>query len=130
MAGDEGRQVVTYKILKIETYEVADNELERIEESFSSVSQDLTFAVASLSICLSLLAALLSATFTQTAQTLFLVIVVVSAFVGVYTGARWYRAQPATHGIIAKIRSRKVDPVVSKNTNELKTGAPGRGTSS
>ena len=110
MSGGEGRQVVTYKIPKLETYEVADHELERIEESCSSVSQDLTFAVASLSICLTLLAALLSATFTETAQTLFLVIVVVSAFVSIYTGARWYRTQTATYGILAKIRSRKVDP--------------------
>ena len=110
MAGNEGRQVFTYKIPKIETYEVTDDELERIEESCSSVGQDLTFAVASLSICLTLFAALLSAPFTRTAQTLFLVIVVVSAFVSVYTGVRWYRAQTATRGIIAKIRSRKVDP--------------------
>ena len=110
MAGNESRQVVTYKIPKIETYEVTDDELERIGESCSSVSQDLTFMVAALSIGFTLLAALLSAPFTQTFQTLFLVIVVVSAFVGVYTGVKWYRAQTATRGIIAKIRSRKVDP--------------------
>ena len=110
MAGDEGRQVITYRIPIIETYEVTDDELERIKESCSSVSQDLTFAVSSLSICITLLASLLSGVFSQTVQTLFLVVVVVSAVVGVYTGFKWHRAKTVTDSTIAKIRSRKVDP--------------------
>ena len=115
MAGDEGRQVITYRIPIIETYEVTDDELERIKESCSSVSQDLTFAVSSLSICITLLASLLSGVFSQTVQTLFLVVVVVSAVVGVYTGFKWHRAKTVTDSTIAKIRSRKVDPQPSSS---------------
>ena len=123
MSGDEGRQVVTYKIPKLETYEVADHELERIEESCSSVSQDLTFAVASLSICLTLLAALLSATFTETAQTLFLVIAVVSAFVSIYTGARWYRTQQLHMAFSRRYGAERSTPNPLVRTETARTGA-------
>ena len=111
MADDENRPVRTYKIPKIETYEVSDDELERIEESCSSVSQDLTVAAASLSIFITLLVAFLTATFiNQAIRTFCLVSMVASAFVGIFTGVRWYRDKTAARVIIAKIRSRKVDP--------------------
>ena len=110
MDHDSDPEVVTYRIPRIEVYQVTDDEIRRIEEGCAHVGQDLTFAVASLSICVSFLVALFSATLTQASQTAFVIIIVISAVVCVYTGFRWWRERRATPDTIAKIRSRRAEP--------------------
>lgn len=49
----EDQKVITYRIPRIEVYQVSNDELRRIEEGFGLVGQDLTFAVASLTVFIS-----------------------------------------------------------------------------
>ena len=65
---DHDPEVVTYRIPRIEVYQVTDDEMRRIEDGCNLVGQDLTFAVASLSVGASFLVALLTATLGQIAQ--------------------------------------------------------------
>ena len=108
----DGPEIVTYKIPRIEVYQVTDDELNRIEEGYAQVGQDLTFATASLSAGLTLLIALLTAHFSEGLRDFFIAVVVICTFVCVYTGARFLRARAKAPGVIAKIRSRKTDPDV------------------
>lgn len=110
MAPDKDPEVVTYRIPRIEVYQVTDDEIRRIEDGCSNVGQDLTFAVASLSICASFSVALLTATLTQAVRAFFIGIVIISAVVCVYTGSKWWQTRKATPDTIAKIRSRKTEP--------------------
>lgn len=110
MSSDETREFRTYKIPPLEIYEVTNDQLDRIEESCQSLSQDLTFAIASLSIFASFAIALASADPSGTVRFVFIVVAVVSLAMSVYTGCRWFRRKKTSPGIIAKIRSRKLDP--------------------
>lgn len=110
MSGSENRKARTYKIPPIEIYEVTGDQLDLIEESCRSLSQDLSFAIASLSICTSFAIALLSASPSATVRYVYVVVVVVSFALSVYTGCRWLRLRRTSPEIIDKIRSRKMDP--------------------
>lgn len=108
----EDPEVVTYRIPRIEVYQVTDDELRRIEDGFGQVGQDLTFAVASLSFCIAFAITLVTATLSEMLFAIFLSLVVIAALVSLYTGARWWRARKAAPTVIATIRSRKVEPEV------------------
>lgn len=110
MSGDGRREARTYRIPPIEIYEVTDDELALIEESCRSLGQDLSFAIASLSICASFVIALSSASPSGTVRTLYFIVVVVTFVVFAYTGWRWLAARRRSPEIIQRIRSRKVDP--------------------
>lgn len=106
----EGPQIVTYRIPKIEVYHVTDDEIRRIEEGYGQVGQDLTFAVAVLSCCIAFAIALATATFSDRLWLIFIVLIIVSGLVALYTGVRWWRARAVAPTVIATIRSRKVEP--------------------
>lgn len=108
----EDPEVVTYRIPRIEVYQVTDDELRRIEDGFGQVGQDLTFAVASLSVCIAFAITLVTATLSEKLFAIFLSLVVIAALVALYTGARWWRTKRAAPTVIATIRSRKVEPEV------------------
>lgn len=110
MAPNRDPEVVTYRIPKIEVYQVTNDELRRIEDGCSHVGQDLTFAVASLSVFASFLVALLTAILTPTTQAIFISIEITSGVVGIYTGWRWWHARRAAPETIGKIRSRRTEP--------------------
>ena len=110
MAEDGNREVRTYKIPAIEIYEVTEDQLDLIEESCRSLSQDLSFAIASLSVCASFVIALFSASPSAAVRYVYIVVAVVSIVVSLYTGCRWWRQRRTSPGIIQKIRSRKMDP--------------------
>lgn len=112
----EDPEVVTYRIPRIEVYQVTDDELRRIEDGFGQVGQDLTFAVASLSFCIAFAITLATATLSEQLFMIFLSLVVISALVALYTGVRWWRAKKAAPAVIATIRSRKVEPQVPPET--------------
>ena len=114
MVKEGNREARTYKIPTIEIYEVTEDQLDLIDESCRSLSQDLSFSIASLSICASFAIALLSASPSATAQSVFVTIVAVSLLCFLYTGWRWVRLRRTSRSIIQKIRSRKMDPESSQ----------------
>ncbi len=103
-------EIVTYRIPRIEVYQVTDDELCRIEEGCSRVSQDFNFATNFLSFGIAFFIALLTATFSESLRTIFIIILVVCGVVFLYTGARWWRQRKKAPSVIAKIRSRKTEP--------------------
>jgi hypothetical protein len=107
---DQRPEIVTYRIPRIEVYQVTDDELRRIEEAGGQVGQDLTFAVAALSICVSFLIALTTATLSDLTRNIFIALVIVSAVVFSYTGLRWYRTRRTGPDTIASIRRRRTEP--------------------
>ena len=109
MASNQDPEIVTYRIPKIEVYQVTDDELQRIEAGCANIGQDLTFAVASLSIFVSFLVARLTGILAPTTQLIFVSIEIISGLVSIYTGWRWWHARRATPGTISKIRSRRTD---------------------
>lgn len=114
MAEDVNREIRTYKIPAIEIYEVTEDQLDLIDKSCRNLGQDLSFAIASLSICASFVIALFSASPSATARYVYIVVAVVSFAVSLYTGCRWLRQRKTSPGIIHKIRSRKMDPESSQ----------------
>jgi len=109
-------EIVTHRIPRIEIYQATDDELNRIEEGYTQVGLDLTFAMTSLSSGLAFLIALLTATLSERVRLLFIAVVVLCAVVFLYTGTKWWRMRKAGPNVIAKIRSRKSDPEVPPTT--------------
>lgn len=112
----DGPEIVTYKIPRIEVYEVTDDELSRIEEGYGQVEQDLTFATTFLSFGTAVLIALLTATFSEKLRILFIVVTCVCGVGFIYTGVRWWRKRNLLPNVIAKIRSRKTEPEAPATT--------------
>ena len=106
----EEPQVITYRIPRIEVYQVTDDELNRIEDAFSQVNQDLTFAVAGLSLSVAFSIALATASLSERLYSIFVSLVLISAAVALYTGVRWWRARRTAPAVIATIRSRRINP--------------------
>jgi hypothetical protein len=116
----EPPQIVTYRIPRIEVYQVTDDELRRIEEGFNQVGQDLTFAVASLSFCIAFAIALATASPPNRLFIIFLILVILFSLVALYTGMRWWRARKAAPAVIATIRSRRVEPQVDERDSSAR----------
>ena len=119
--GRDRPEIVTYRIPRIEVYQVTDDELKRLEEGCSQVGQDLTLAVACFSFFVAFLIALLTATFSSVVGIIFVIVDIGSGLVGIYTGVRWWRSREKTPNVMAQIRSRKVEPEVPRGD------PPGRG---
>jgi hypothetical protein len=73
----EGPEIIAYRIPRIEVYQVTDDELNRIEEGYAQVGQDLTFATTSLSLGLAPVIAILTANFSEKARLLLIAIVAI-----------------------------------------------------
>jgi len=108
----DGTEIVTYKIPRIEVYQVTDDEIKRIEEGMGQVGEDLTFAVASLSFAIAFFITLSTVPLTDLLQTIFIAIVIICVIVFLYTGVRWWRARTTASNVITSIRSRKDNPDV------------------
>jgi hypothetical protein len=102
--------IVTYRIPRIEVYQVTDDELARIEEGSGRVAQDLSFALAAGSIFGTLVVALLTGTFKPSIGAALTIAALVFGLAAIYTGARWWRERERAPNVIAAIRRRKVDP--------------------
>ena|SRR5260221_208203 len=105
-------EIVTYKIPRIEVYQVTDDELCRIEEGYGQVSQDFSFATTFLSFGVAFLLALLTATFTEVLRRIFVTVVIICGIGFLYTGYRYWNQRKKVPSVIAKIRSRKTEPQV------------------
>ncbi len=108
----EEPEVVTYRIPRIEVYQVTDDELKRVEDGLGHVGQDLIFAVASLSFCIAFAITLVTVTLSERLFAIFLSLVVIASLIALYTGIRLWRARGETPNGIAAIRSRKAEPAV------------------
>jgi hypothetical protein len=108
----EEPEIVTYKIPRIEVYQLTDDELSRIEEGCGQVAQDLTFATTLLSFGGAFLIALLTATFSEKLRTIFIAVVIICGLGFLYTAIRWWQKRKVVPNVIAKIRSRKIEPEV------------------
>lgn len=102
--------IVTYRIPRIEVYQVTDDELTRLEGESNQVAQDLTFALSCGSVFATLVVALLTGTFGQRVGATLAIAALVFALVAIYTGLRWWRDRGKASNVIASIRRRKVDP--------------------
>ena len=109
----ESPEIISYRIPRIEIYQVTDDELRRIEDGFGQVSQDLTFAAASLSFSTAFAIAIVTVTLSDRLFAIFLSFVVIFGLVALYTSVRWWRARKVAPAVIATIRSRKVEPEVA-----------------
>ncbi len=109
-------EIVTYKIPRIEVYQVTDDELCRIEEGCGQASQDFTFATSFVSFGIAFLLALLTATFSESVRTLFIVVVIICGLGFLYTGSRYWQQRKKVPDVIAKIRSRKAEPQAPPTT--------------
>jgi hypothetical protein len=103
-------KIVTYKIPQIDIYHVTEDELIRIEEGCSEIGQDLTFATISLTLLIAFIISLVTTSISEPVRSFFVFVTIVAAVVFLYTGSKWWRRRRTTPNVIAKIRSRKVDP--------------------
>jgi len=103
-------EIVTYRIPRIEVYQVTDDELKRIEEGSGHIDQDLTFAVAFLSFAIAFVITLATATLSDLLRSIFIVVIIICTIVFLYTGTRWWRTRKTASNITAGIRSRKDNP--------------------
>ena len=110
MTQNRDPKVITYRIPQIEVYQVIDADLQRIKDSGDNVGQDLTFAVAALSVFVSFFIAIITATLTQTERVVFFSIEIFSFLVGIYNGRKWWLARKVIPEIIREIRSLKTEP--------------------
>lgn len=101
-------EIVTYRIPKIEVYQVTDAELIAIETGHGQVGQDFTMATVSITLVVAFLIALVTGTFSSSWQVVFEIAVAVCALSCVYTGVRWWQSKGTLPKAIASIRSRKV----------------------
>lgn len=101
-------EIVTYRIPKIEVYQVTDAELIAIETGHGQVGQDFITATVSLTLLVAFLIALVTGTFSSSWQVAFEIAVAVCAVVFVYTSIRWWQRKGIMPTTIASIRSRKV----------------------
>lgn len=109
----ESPEIISYRIPRIEIYHVTDDELQRIEDGFGQVSQDLTFAVASFSFAISFAIAIVTVTLSDRLFAIFLSLLVIFVLVAMYTSVRWWRARKVAPAVIANIRCRKDQPQVA-----------------
>ena len=105
--------IVTYRIPRIEVYQVTDDELSRLEQESKQVAHDLTFALASGSVVVTLVVALLTGTFNGNVGATLAIAALVFAIVATYTGVRWLRGRGKASNVITSIRRRKIDPQVT-----------------
>ena len=109
-APQKDTEIVTFRIPRIEVYQVTDDELCRIEEGHGRVSQDFTFATNFLSFAVAFFIALLTGTYSDRLRTTFIAFTIICALGFLYTGVRWWMNKTRVPNVIAKIRSRRTEP--------------------
>ena len=100
-------EIVWGRIPVINTYEVTEDELEQLEKGTAS-SIHLNFSIFLLSVALTCLITLRTATFSDgsTTEVFFIVLTVVGFFGGVFLLLLWYRDYTSTSEVVQKIKRR------------------------
>ena len=100
--------VKTHKVDQIDIYEVTENELFQLENGTNS-DLYLEFSISLLSIFVSTLASLLTATFeNKVVLTAFICVAVLTFIIGSFLLFLWYRNRQQKKTIIEKIKGRKL----------------------
>ena len=112
MMENEGNppNVVTHRIPQIEIYQVTDDELARIEEGYSTVGQDYTFFLTSLSVGITSFISLAAGNYDSDMALLVKVISGICVVVSAYTGFKWFRQKGIGPNVIRNVRNRRIDP--------------------
>jgi ABC-type multidrug transport system fused ATPase/permease subunit len=101
-----------HSINQLETYDVAVDDLDRIEAECKNVGQDLQFASNSLSFGISFLIALIFTTIdSPKVFACFFAVMVLMFVLSVYFGIRYYRTKETVQSTIQRIKERQVGPV-------------------
>ncbi|MBM3528474.1 MAG: hypothetical protein FJX62_10305 [Alphaproteobacteria bacterium] len=88
-------------------FDVSEHELDELERETGSISDDLTFGVAGLSVGLSLLVVLLTVDIqSDRIYYSFLLVDVVGFLVALYCGIRWFRGRKKFKGVVQRIKAR------------------------
>ena len=110
VSSSEPSRIVTYKIPKIEVYEVTGEELSRIEEAASHTGNEFAVFLAAISTNIGLVFSMLQGEFRPSVERFFEGAVVLIAIFSLYMGVRWYRHRSLVKRLMSKIRSRRTEP--------------------
>lgn len=121
-SGEKAPTIVRGRVDSLNIYEITDYELDTLEAGSPS-SLHLNFSIALLSVGLSALVSLLTASFhSPTAQLVAIVLTIVSLIGGAFFLLSWNRSRLSTQVITKRIRARiKAQPVAEGAAAE---GAP------
>lgn len=100
-------RTITYRVPTIELYEVSSDELDRIEEGYGQVGNNLTFAVGSLSMASTIAVSMLTTVASEAWQATGLVLLIMFTLVLLVSGGNWLKARKRAPKVLNSIRSRK-----------------------
>lgn len=104
-----------HRIQHIESYDVTDDDLDRIERDGSDLGLNFAFAQFGITVAASFIANwLIAPPVSRTVHDTFLIIISVGLFFGVAHGIKWYRNRRSFSATIRKIRERQVGPLGEK----------------
>ncbi len=113
------------RVESVDLYEVKDSELDILEKGAPATVQ-LTFAVFLLSMAITALATLCTATFRwKQVQTVFIIVIVVGFIGGLYLLTLWFISRRSITAVVRKIRDR-IEPLETK-VKEPVNGVPTSG---
>jgi len=101
-----------HRISRIETYEVAASDFDRIEEVAGTVGSDLTFATLGLSVGVTLTVTLSTVSITnERLHNEFFIAACISYVVAVICGYRWWGQRGGLRKLMNRIREMQVGPL-------------------
>lgn len=103
-------EIVVHNIPRIEVFQVADHELDRIEEYGKNLANEFAAMLSFGSICVTLLVSIAAGQFSGLATGLFFSGAGVSAVATLYLLVRWRRNRKRVADVIGSIRDRRTDP--------------------
>jgi hypothetical protein len=116
---DEKITVHRHRITRLVSYELSEDELDRLQHDEPQRGYELSFALAALSVALSLLIPLVTgqAPNISTMRLAVFVGLITSGFVFfLFFGIRWFGNLSQRKALFAKIRARQIGPVGEKGT--------------
>ena len=109
---DDNIPAARYRISRIDTYEVAVSDFDRIEEVASTVGSDLTFATTGLSVAVTLTITLaVSPISNEHLHTEFFIVMCFGYGAALYCGFRWWRQRGELKKLVDRIRKMQVGPL-------------------
>lgn len=110
MNHEEPARITTYKIPRIEVYEVTEDELARIEETHGQVGLDMNFMIAFGTLAASILLSLVTSSLVEMVRGLFWLGLVACGVLATFFGIRYWKTRNKVPDVLRKIRGRKEDP--------------------
>jgi hypothetical protein len=109
---DDTIPAARHRISRIDTYEVAVSDFDRIEEVASTVGSDLTFATLGLSVAVTLTVTLNTVTIaSERLHDEFFIVMCISYAVAIICGYRWWRQRGELRKQMNRIRAMQEGPL-------------------